>query len=177
VTIVPVGKKASDAFKKSGHPIKSDYSNLFLALNFEEASKAAEWMMQSFSNNEFDRIEMVYSQFKNAATQIFSVERFLPVLKSPSGKNKSSNNFIFEPEQDELVNELIPKILKTQFFKVLLDSNASEQGARMTAMDKATENAKEMLKDLSIKYNRARQAAITTELTEIVSGAAALQGQ
>jgi F-type H+-transporting ATPase subunit gamma len=120
-------------------------------------------------------IEIVYSQFKNAATQLFGVERFLPVLKNEAGKRKATIDFIFEPEQDELVNDLIPKILKTQLFKVLLDSNASEHGARMTAMDKATENASELLRDLNIKYNRARQAAITTELTEIVSGAAALQ--
>lgn len=176
ITIMPIGKKAIDAFKKSSYKIKSDYGLLFSNLNFDEVSKAAEWMMQAYQNNEYDRIEIVYSQFKNAATQIFSAERFLPVLKTKTVKGQSSINFIFEPEQDELVNKLIPKILKTQLFKVLLDSNASEHGARMTAMDKATENAKELLKDLSIKYNRARQAAITTELTEIVSGAAALQG-
>ncbi|MEO6166651.1 MAG: ATP synthase F1 subunit gamma [Chitinophagales bacterium] len=176
VTVLPVGKKANDAFRKLPYKINSEYALLFATLDFAHASAVAEWMMQAFKNNEYDRIEIVYSQFKNAGTQIFQVERFLPVLKASSGKGASSINFIFEPEQEELVNELIPKILKTQFFKVLLDSNASEHGARMTAMDKATENAKELLKDLSIKYNRARQAAITTELTEIVSGAAALTG-
>lgn len=176
LTIMPVGKKANDAFKKLPYQLISDHALMFSNLDFAHASAAAEWMMQAFKNNEYDRIEIVYSQFKNAATQIFQVERFLPVLKTASGKGASSVNFIFEPEQEELVNHLIPKILKTQFFKVLLDSNASEHGARMTAMDKATDNAKELLKDLSIKYNRARQAAITTELTEIVSGAAALQG-
>ena len=176
VTVMPVGKKAYDAFRRLPYNLKSDYAQLFLHLNFNESLKASEWMMQAYNSGEFDMIEIIYSQFKNAATQIFSVERFLPVLKSTSQKSKASINYIFEPEQDELINELIPRILNTQFFKVLLDSNASEHGARMTAMDKATENAQELLRDLSIKYNRARQAAITTELTEIVSGAAALQG-
>lgn len=176
LTIMPVGKKAIDAFKRLSYPLQQDHAQLFQNLDFGHSSKAAEWMMEQYANETYDMIEIVYSQFKNAGTQIFQVERFLPVLKAPAGKKKETIDFIFEPEQDELVNELIPKILKTQFFKVLLDSNASEHGARMTAMDKATENAKELLKDLSIKYNRARQAAITTELTEIVSGAAALQG-
>ncbi len=176
ITVLPVGKKANDAFKKQPYKINSDYALMFSTLDFEHASAAAEWLMAAFKNNEYDMIEIVYSQFKNAATQIFQVERFLPVAKATKGKGTSSVNFIFEPDQEELVNELIPKILKTQFFKVLLDSNASEHGARMTAMDKATDNAKELLKDLGIKYNRARQAAITTELTEIVSGAAALTG-
>lgn len=176
VTVLPIGKKANDAFKKQPYKINSEYALLFSTLDFAHASETAEWLMKAFTNNEYDRIEIVYSQFKNAATQLFQVERFLPVLKTTAGKGNASVNFIFEPEQEDLVNELIPKILKTQFFKVLLDSNASEHGARMTAMDKATDNAKELLKDLSIKYNRARQAAITTELTEIVSGAAALSG-
>lgn len=176
LTIMPVGKKASDAFRRLPYPLITDHAQLFQTLDFEHSSLAAQWMTDQFINEDFDMIEVVYSQFKNAATQIFSVERFLPVLKSSSGKKKETIDFIFEPDQEELVNELIPKILKTQFFKVLLDSYASEQGARMTAMDKATENASDLLKDLNISYNRARQAAITTELTEIVSGAAALQG-
>jgi F-type H+-transporting ATPase subunit gamma len=175
ITILPVGKKANDAFRKS-HKMHSDYTGLFSNLTFEHAASVAEWMFDAYSKREFDQIEVVYSQFKNAGTQLFRVERFLPVIKTP-GSGKSKINYIFEPDQETLVNELVPKILKTQFFKVLLDVNASEHGARMTAMDKATENAKELLKDLSIKYNRARQAAITTELTEIVSGAAALTGR
>jgi F-type H+-transporting ATPase subunit gamma len=120
-------------------------------------------------------VELVYSKFKNAATQEFVCEQHLPI---PKPKNiKSANlDFIFEPSKEVLIQELMPKILNTQIFKGVLDSNASEHGARMTAMDKATENAEEMLKTLRISYNRARQAAITTELTEIVSGAAALQG-
>ena len=176
VTIMPVGKKAFDAFKRSGHIIKPDFFEMFHHLSFDESLKASEWMMLAYKNGEYDVIEIVYAQFKNAATQIFKVERFLPVPKADTGKKKESINYIFEPDQDELVNALIPRVLNTQFFKSLLDSNASEHGARMTAMDKATENAQELLRDLSIKYNRARQAAITTELSEIVGGAAALQG-
>jgi F-type H+-transporting ATPase subunit gamma len=119
----------------------------------------------------------VYSEFRNAATQRFSVEQFLPIEKSkPVVGNNTKADFIFEPEKDQLIAELMPKILNTQLYKAVLDGNASEHGARMTAMDKASDNANEMLKTLKISYNRARQAAITTELTEIVSGAAALQG-
>ena len=175
VTVLPIGKKAHDNFKK-GYPVHDHFAGLFNNLNFDQSSEASEWMFKAFTERQFDQIDIVYSQFKNAATQVFKVERFLPVMKS-SGESKSRINYIFEPDQESLVNELVPKILKTQFFKVLLDSNASEHGARMTAMDKATENAKDILKELSIRYNRERQAAITTELTEIVSGAAALQGQ
>lgn len=175
VTILPIGKKANDAFRK-GYAVKGDYAGTFLQLNFEAASRVAEFIIDAFMKHEYDQVEIVYSQFKNAGTQVFKVERLLPVVKS-SGEGGSQINFIFEPDQETLVNESVPKILKTQIFKVLLDSNASEHGARMTAMDKATENAKELLKDLGIKYNRARQAAITTELSEIVSGAAALTGK
>lgn len=175
VTVMPVGKKALDSFKRFAYPLKTDFAEMFLHLSFENSLKASEWMMQAYTNNEFDAIDIVYAEFKNAGNQIFRVESFLPLAKSTEQKKKTID-FIFEPEQDELVNALIPKILNTQFFKVLLDSNASEHGARMTAMDKATENANELLKDLSVKYNRARQAAITTELSEIVGGAAALEG-
>jgi len=175
VTILPVGKKAYDGFRRLSYKLQNDYAQLFLTLDFDHVSQAASWMMQQYQEEKFDVIEIIYAQFKNAATQVFQIERFLPVVKSATEK-KSSINFIYEPQEDELINQLIPKILKTQFFKVLLDSNASEQGARMTAMDKATENAQELLKDLSVAYNRARQAAITTELSEIVGGAAALQG-
>ena len=177
LSIMPVGKKANDAFRRLPYKIIGDYSLMFSHLDFEHSSQAAEWLMKAFKANEYDVIEIVYAQFKNAATQLFQVERFLPVPRSAAaGQKKASVNFIFEPDQEELVNELIPKILKTQLFKVFLDSNASEHGARMTAMDKASDNANELLKTLKISYNRARQAAITTELTEIVSGAAALNG-
>jgi F-type H+-transporting ATPase subunit gamma len=132
----------------------------------------------AYLNKEFDRVEIIYNQFKNAATQLVQAEQHLPIPKPKSviGAKTTNNDFIFEPSKEVLINELMPKILNTQLFKAVLDSNASEHGARMTAMDKATENAESMLKSLKISYNRARQAAITTELTEIVSGAAALKG-
>ena len=132
--------------------------------------------MKAYEDKEFDAIDIVYSQFKNAATQIFTHERFLPIPKVEKKSGAKKADFIFDPEKAELVTELMPKILNTQLYKAVLDSNASEHGARMTSMDKASENANEMLRSLKLSYNRARQAAITTELTEIVSGAAALQG-
>src|SRR6187200_1446874 len=132
--------------------------------------------MKSFEAGEFDVVEVVYSQFKNAATQKFEVERFLPIPKVEKKAGAKKADFIFEPNKEQLIAELMPKILNTQLYKAVLDSNASEHGARMTAMDKASENANELLKSLKISYNSARQAAITTELSEIVSGAAALQG-
>ena len=118
----------------------------------------------------------MYSEFKNAATQRFVVEQFLPIQKTANAVGNVKADFIFDPNKEELIAELMPKILNTQLYKAVLDANASEHGARMTAMDKASENANELLRNLKISYNRARQAAITTELTEIVSGAAALQG-
>jgi F-type H+-transporting ATPase subunit gamma len=132
--------------------------------------------MDAFSNKEFDAIEIIYSEFRNAGTQVFTAEQFLPVPKIVKKENQKKIDFIFEPQKEVLVAELMPKILNTQLFKAVLDANASEHGARMTAMDKASENANELLKSLKLSYNRARQAAITTELTEIVSGAAALNG-
>jgi F-type H+-transporting ATPase subunit gamma len=133
--------------------------------------------VQAYQQKEFDAVEIVYSEFKNAASQVFAAEQFLPIPKNEPVKGKTKKaDFIFEPDQDQLIAELMPKILNTQLYKAVLDGNASEHGARMTAMDKASENANELLKSLKISYNRARQAAITTELTEIVSGAAALQG-
>ena len=124
-----------------------------------------------------DVVDVVYSEFKNAATQRFAVERFLPIPKAENtAVSTTKADFIFDPNKEELIAELMPKILNTQLYKAVLDAHASEHGARMTAMDKASENANELLRNLKISYNRARQAAITTELTEIVSGAAALQG-
>jgi F-type H+-transporting ATPase subunit gamma len=137
---------------------------------------AAKFAMEAFVSGKVDAVELVYSEFKNAATQRFIVEQFLPVVKKEKVKGQKQQDFIFEPDKEVLIAELMPKILNTQLYKAVLDANASEHGARMTAMDKATDNANELLKTLRISYNRARQAAITTELTEIVSGAAALQG-
>lgn len=176
VTIWSIGKKGYEHFLKNNYKTDATYKDIFLHLNFENVQKASQAAMKAFEEKQFDVVEIVYSQFKNAATQIFRVERFLPIPKVQKKEGDKKADFIYDPSKEELVTELMPKILNTQLFKAVLDSNASEHGARMTAMDKASENANEMLRSLKISYNRARQAAITTELTEIVSGAAALQG-
>lgn len=176
VTIWGIGKKGYEHFAKANYKADATYKDIFLNLTFENVQKASQAAMKAFEERQFDVVELVYSQFKNAATQRFEVERFLPVPKTESKAGAVKADFIYDPSREQLVAELMPKILNTQLFKAILDSNASEHGARMTAMDKASENANEMLRTLKISYNRARQAAITTELTEIVSGAAALQG-
>ena len=178
LTIWAIGKKGAEFFQKRGYTVDLRFKDTFLKLSFETVQACAQAAVQAFKQKEFDAIEIVYSEFKNAATQRFASEVFLPIPKNEPVKGGSSkkSDFIFEPDKDLLIAELMPKILNTQLFKAVLDGNASEHGARMTAMDKASENANELLKSLKISYNRARQAAITTELTEIVSGAAALQG-
>jgi F-type H+-transporting ATPase subunit gamma len=176
ITIWGIGKKGYDHFAKNKYNADATYKDIFLNLTFENVQKAAQAAMKAFEEKQFDVVEIVYSQFKNAATQKFEVERFLPIPKVEGKAGAAKADFIYDPSKEELVKELMPKILNTQLYKAVLDSNASEHGARMTAMDKASENANEMLRSLKISYNRARQAAITTELTEIVSGAAALQG-
>jgi len=174
VTILPIGKKGMDFFSKRGYPVVGDYAGLFHGLSFDSAAEVANYMMEAFRTGTFDKIEIVYNQFKNVATQVLIVEQFLPVLPIASEK-KVDIDYIFQPNQSEIMTGLIPKSLKVQLFKTLLDSNASENGARMTAMDKATENAGEILKDLKLTYNRTRQAAITKEILEIVAGAEALK--
>ncbi|MEP6950474.1 MAG: ATP synthase F1 subunit gamma [Ginsengibacter sp.] len=174
--LMPLGKKGYEHFSKNKFKVNDHYWNIFSELNFEKVAAAAKSVMDMFAKGEIDAVELVYSEFKNAATQIFTVEQFLPVKKTEKKKGEVQADFIFEPDKNTLIEELMPKILNTQLYKAILDAHASEHGARMTAMDKATENAEELLKSLKISYNRARQAAITTELTEIVSGAAALQG-
>jgi F-type H+-transporting ATPase subunit gamma len=177
VHIWAIGKKGYEHFvKNNAYKADATYKDIFLNLTFANVQACAQAAVKAFSNKEFDVVEIVYSEFKNAATQRFSVERFLPIPKVVAKAGAQKNDFIFEPAREELIAELMPKILNTQLYKAVLDANASEHGARMTAMDKASENANELLKSLKISYNRARQAAITTELTEIVSGAAALQG-
>lgn len=176
ISIWNIGKKGYESLSKSGFATNADYKDIFLNLTFSNVQLAAKAAMEAFANKEFDAIEIIYSEFKNAATQEFKAEPFLPIPKIAATENKKKTDFIFEPQKEALVAELMPKILNTQLFKAVLDANASEHGARMTAMDKASENANELLKSLKISYNRARQAAITTELTEIVSGAAALNG-
>lgn len=175
VHILPIGKKGYENFQRNGFTLVDNYWNLFSDLTFDNVKNVAEFARKAFINKEYDRIELVYSQFKNAASQEFVCEQHLPIPKAQH-QSKGNNDFIFEPSKEVLVAELMPKILNTQIYKGILDSHASEHGARMTAMDKATENAEEMLRSLRISYNRARQATITTELTEIVSGAAALEG-
>ncbi|RYY60170.1 MAG: ATP synthase F1 subunit gamma [Chitinophagaceae bacterium] len=176
VAIWGIGKKGYEHFLKNNYRTDATFKDIFLNLTFEHVQRASEAAVKGFLNREYDVVEIVYSQFRNAATQQFTVERFLPIPKVEKKKGDIKADFIFDPSQEELVTELMPKILNTQLYKAVLDSNASEHGARMTAMDKASENANVLLKNLKISYNRARQAAITTELTEIVSGAAALQG-
>ncbi|MCP4120423.1 MAG: ATP synthase F1 subunit gamma [Bacteroidetes bacterium] len=172
-----VGKKGFDLLKKDLQKANDKFLDLFHNLNFDDAAYAAEYIMDGYLRGEYDRVDVVYGKFKNAAVQLTTVEQFLPVAAESSEEDSGSqSDYIFEPDQKEILDELIPKILKTQFFRYLLDSNASEHGARMTAMDAATDNAEELLKGLKLSYNRARQAAITTEISEIVSGAAALEG-
>ena len=177
VTVWSIGKRGSDALSKSGYKVNDSYRNIFLNLNFEAVQQAAQAAITAFKNKEFDVVEIVYSEFVNAALQNFHLERFLPIAKVEKTEGATINaDYIFEPSKEELIAELMPKILNTQLYKAVLDANASEHGARMTAMDKASENANELIKSLKKSYNRARQAAITTEISEIVSGAAALQG-
>lgn len=176
VQFLPIGKKGYEHFNKGGFKVVDKYWDIFTGLSFDKVQAAAGYAMEAFANKEVDAVELVYSEFKNAATQVFVAEEFLPVKKVQGKAGNKKADFIFEPDKDTLIAELMPKILNTQLYKAVLDANASEHGARMTAMDKASDNANELLKSLKISYNRARQAAITTELTEIVSGAAALQG-
>lgn len=176
VQVLPIGKKAFEHFTKNNFTVVNQFWDIFTGLSFEKVQAAAKYAMDAFANKEFDAVELVFSEFKNAATQQFIAEPFLPVQKVSNTQSAKKADFIFEPGKEVLIAELMPKILNTQLYKAVLDGNASEHGARMTAMDKASENANELLKSLKISYNRARQAAITTELTEIVSGAAALQG-
>jgi F-type H+-transporting ATPase subunit gamma len=176
VEIWSIGKKGYEHFAKNRYKADATFKDIFLNLNFEHVQQASQAAMKAFVEKKFDVVEIVYSEFKNAATQRFAVERFLPIPKVKMKPGATKADFIFDPNKEQLVAELMPKILNTQLYKAVLDANASEHGARMTAMDKASENANELLRTLKISYNRARQAAITTELTEIVSGAAALNG-
>lgn len=171
-----VGKKGHEFFGRRDFTINEDFVQLFGDLNFEAAKEAAEYAMNAFESGKYDAIDIVYNEFKNVATQIVCQEQFLPIAKQEAEEGASQENidYIFEPNKTEIVRDLIPNSLKIQFYKTLLESNASEHGARMTAMDKATENAGELLKELKLVYNRSRQAAITTEILEIVGGAEAL---
>jgi F-type H+-transporting ATPase subunit gamma len=180
VSIVAIGKKSQEYYQRRKYNVIGNNNDLYLDLNFENTSKITESIMEGFLKGDYDRVELVYNQFKNAAMQILVAEQLIPVPKPEVKKEKEKDikgiqvDYILEPSQEKIVEQLIPKNIKIQLYKAVLDSNASEHGARMTAMDKATDNAGELLKALKLSYNQARQAAITTELTEIVSGAAAL---
>jgi F-type H+-transporting ATPase subunit gamma len=176
VKLICFGKKVTDAFRRSELRLANDtvgVDDIFAELNFANASQIAANVTQKFLNKEIDQVLVVYNSFVNAATQLVKAEQFLPVIPTAT-ESKTTADYSFEPSKEEIVSELIPKSLKTQFFKALLDSNASEHGARMTAMHKATDNAKELKKNLTLSYNKARQAAITNEILEIVGGAEAL---
>ena len=180
VSIIGIGKKAQEFYQRRNYNVIGNNNEVFTALNFENVSKITEAIMLGFRNGDYDRVEIVYNQFKNAAMQILKTEQLLPVPKAEKKADQKTNvpasnvDYILEPSKEEIVEQLIPKNIKIQLYKAVLDSHASEHGARMTAMDKATDNAGELLRNLKLSYNQARQAAITTELTEIVSGAAAL---
>jgi len=148
---------------------------MFQDISFDNVSRAAEHMMNGFKSGKYDKIEIVFNEFKNVATQILRVEPYLPILSVDGDSGTTDADYIYQPNREEIVTGLIPKSLKVQLFKAVLDSNAAENGARMTAMDKATENAGELLKELKLTYNRTRQAAITKEILEIVGGAEALK--
>ena len=173
--VLAIGKKTSDFFSKLKQNYAGQHNEIYNNLNFENASKIADEIMAQFVAGDYDRIELVYNQFKNAAVQIVMNEQLLPIVPTHS-KTKIVNDYIFEPEKEELVLQLIPKAIRVQLYKAILDSYASEHGARMTSMSKATDNAGEILKDLKLSYNKARQAAITGEILEIVAGAEALNG-
>jgi F-type H+-transporting ATPase subunit gamma len=176
ISVIGIGKKAQEYYQRRKYNVIGDNNELFNELNFLNVSRITEAIMEGFLKGEYDRVELVYNQFKNAAVQILTAEQLLPVLKTEKKPNTKEHqvDYILEPSQEEIVAQLIPKSIKIQLYKAVLDSHAAEHGARMTAMDKATDNAGELLKQLKLSYNQARQAAITTELTEIVSGAAAL---
>lgn len=176
ISILTIGKKGNDLLKK-GNTIHSNESDLWDDFTFENTSKIAESIMKAFEEHEYDEVYLVYNQFKNAATQIVQNERFLPISVEQNNEEKAVHvDYIFEPGKKEILIDLLPKTLKIQLFKALSDSFASEHGARMTAMHKATDNATELQKELTLQYNKARQAAITNEITEIVGGADALAG-
>jgi F-type H+-transporting ATPase subunit gamma len=179
LTILPIGKKGNEFFRKNYPEINriEDYVDLFSDLSFDNVAQVSQRLMDAFEANEYDMIDAAYGRFKNAATQFAEVEQWLPVPKIESDPDaKGTANYIFEPNEQELLEHLVPSILQTSFHKYLLDTHASEHGARMTAMDKASENANELLNDLKLSYNKARQEAITSEILEIVGGAAALNG-
>ena len=177
LAVMTVGKKAHDALKKLKCNLVEDHSDLYQGLTFERVSALADKLMQLYLAKEYDTVEIVYNQFKNAAVQKLTDEIYLPVRMEADGTGKAAPaDYIYEPDQVSIVSELIPKTLRIQLYRALLDSFAAEHGARMTAMHQATDNATELIRDLTLQYNKARQASITNQLLEVVSGAEALNG-
>ena len=175
VNVLGIGKKGGDILSKT-QTMKSRHDSLFDDLNFEDTALVAVEVMEEFEKGIYDKVLLVYNRFKNAATQLITVEQFLPIVSEEISSEKTRGDYLYEPSQSAIVKELLPKSLKIQLFKALLDSLASEHGARMTAMHKATDNATELRDQLKLTYNKARQAAITNEILEIVGGAEALNG-
>ena len=179
VDFIAIGKKGNEFLRKKGYNVIFNGSEIFDDLTFERVSILAEMIMKLFTEKEYDHVDIIYNAFKNAATQVLTEEQFLPIKIDDLTENTSTSgyvDYIFEPSKEYIVKELIPRSLKLEFYKSILDSHAAEHGARMTAMHKATDNATELLKELSLQFNKARQASITNEILEIVSGAEALKG-
>jgi F-type H+-transporting ATPase subunit gamma len=174
VSIISIGKKANESLTKKGFKVIEEHNKIYENLNYENVAVIAQKIMHLFEEKFFDRIELIYNSFKNVATQDLKNEQYLPVEFDT--EEKIHSNYIFEPDKVLILEKLIPKTLTLQLYKAILDSNTSEHGARMTAMHKATDNASEMIKGLTLTYNKARQAAITKEILEIVGGAEALKG-
>jgi F-type H+-transporting ATPase subunit gamma len=173
ITVLPIGKKTNDYFNKTNFSLIDDYWQFLRDFNYEKASYITDIILKLYESSKYDSVDIIYNEFKNVAVQNTIAEKFLPVEETQK-ENESNVNYIFEPDKTKIISELIPQTLKTQFFKSVLESNASEQGSRMTAMSQATDNAGELLKELRLTYNRTRQAAITKEILEIVGGAEAL---
>jgi F-type H+-transporting ATPase subunit gamma len=177
LSLLTIGKKGFDYFRKQKVKLLPEQNNLFNDLTFENVTVVAEQIMSSFASLEYDSVVLIYNQFKNAAVQNLTNEVFLPVETVPVGNLKTNpTDYIYEPDKEEIIQELIPKSLKIQFYKAVLDSFVAEHGARMTAMHKATDNATALIRDMTLQYNKARQAAITNQILEVVSGAEALKG-
>lgn len=179
--VMSIGKKSSELLARQRDLPLSTHDDLLDSPSFDEIAALADDIMQRFVAAQLDHVEIIYNQFKNSLTQILSTEQFLPLTRESSNTSStstsaSSNDYIFEPSKDDILREMVPLTLRSTFYRIILDSLASEHGARMTAMQKATDNATELLKDLTLSYNKARQAAITNEIIEIVSGSEALKG-
>jgi F-type H+-transporting ATPase subunit gamma len=174
VEVLTLGKKGAEYLGRRGYKLNTDHTEIFSGLNFGKVRVVGDEILADFAEGKYDVVELIFNEFKNVATQIIRTEQLLPLQESADTATASNVDYIFEPSEEQIINELIPKSVKLSIFRSLLESNASEHGARMTAMDKATDNAGELIKALKLEYNRSRQAAITKEILEIVGGAEAL---